>query len=81
MNARSGSVLDMRSRSRWFEPYHKNFVVSLNETRYYLLSTGSTLETFRHDIKIVDWDVIHQFKQRRKKLPIYNVCIVLDFSL
>ena len=80
LKERSGSVLHMRSRSRWFEPHRWNFVVVLNETHYHLLSTGSNLETSRHDIKIVDWDVKHQFNKEENNFP-FITFEVLDLSI
>ena len=57
-------VLDLRSRGCWFELHWKHCVLSLNNTLYPLLSTGSTQETSGHYCKIVDCVVKNQLKKK-----------------
>ena len=50
----SGRVLDLRSRSHWFETHWRYCVVSLYKTLYPLLSTALAQEMSWYDWKIVD---------------------------
>ena len=68
----SGRVLDFRFRGHWFETQQRHRVVSLSNILYPLLSTGSTQEMSRHGLKIVDWDIKHQLKQ--KSFPKQLIC-------
>ena len=67
---RSGSVgraLDWGSKGCWFTPHCRksHCVLSLSKTLCPLLSTGSTQEDpSQDDLKIVDWDIKNQNKQR-----------------
>ena len=50
-------------------------VLFLSKTLYALLSTGSTKEdrkSSRHDWKIVDCDVKHQYKQNKLFLQVFS---------
>ena len=61
----SGRVLDLRRRGCGFETHRHYGIVSLSKIHYSLFSTGSNQEDlFRHNWKIVDWDVKNQIKQR-----------------
>ena len=54
----SGRVLELRSRSCGFQPNRCHCLVSLSNTHYFLLSTGSTQgDSSRHNSNIVDRDV------------------------
>ena len=65
----SGRVLEARQRGCKFEPHWVNCIVSLSKTHLYLLSTGLTKEErYRHNWKIVDWDVKNQINQTNKQL-------------
>ena len=60
----SGRVFDLRQRGCGFKPHRRHCVVSLSKTHLSLLSTGSTQDDpFRHNRKIVDWDVKNPIKQ------------------
>ena len=65
----SGRVIDLRPRGCGFKPHRRHIVVSLSKTHLSLLSTGSTQEdSFRHNLKIVDWDVKNQIIQNKQIL-------------
>ena len=65
----SGRVLDSRPKGRRFEPHKRHYIVSLSKTHLSLLSSGSTQEDpSRHNLKIVDWDVKNQIKQKSNSL-------------
>ena len=54
----SGRMLDPRSRGCRFGPHQSTALCLLSKTFYIPLSTGSTQEEpFRHNQKIIDWDV------------------------
>ena len=64
-----GSVLDLAIEGSLARDSSRHCVVSFSKTLYPLLSTDSIQEDsnlFRHNWRIVDWDVKHQYKKHNQ---------------